>query len=570
MAEQISGSLIMRNYNNFRGVDFASRGDEVSFVRSPNALNVWKNYKTTNGIAIETRPDIELLQKNGVYTDTIHGLRFYTVNGTTQMIVHAGKKLYRDGVAFYTSMAERKSNFFIYGKKLYIMDGTSYLVYDGTTIKDVEGFIPTTSISRIPSGGGTIYQDVNLLTGIRKNSFVADGASKEYVLDVESYDSDYTVRVWINGEEKLGGFSTQPKEGKVTFTTAPTEPATTGQDNVVIQFKKTVSGYRERIEKCTLVEIFDNRVFFSGNPDYPNVLWHSSLDNPSYCSDLDYYEEGSDDSAVKAIVAGNNALWAIKEPSQSNTTVFYHNPALDEDYGKLYPSVHSSISTGCVSTGVNFNDTICFFSERGMEGITGDVTTEQMLTHKSSLVDSKLLNETNYKNLLLAEWEGYLLAIIDNKIYLADSRETVTNNDHKEYEWYYFELSKDITCTHVKDGVLYLCSDNAIYTLTNNSDKREVEAYWCTKEDEMGYPAYAKTTNKRGCTVDIEGTVTVSVKADNKSFEKIDDFKSKKGYVVARIKKKKWKSIQLKFSSKKPFKLYSATLECFVGNYIKR
>lgn len=569
MAEQVSGSLVRRNYNNFRGVDFASRGDEVSFVRSPDALNVWKNYKTTNGLAIETRPDIEQLE-NGVYTDTIYGLFFYTANGTKQMIVHAGKKLYRDGVAFYTDMAERKSIFFVYGKKLYIKDGTNYLMYDGTTIADVEGYIPTTSISRNPSGGGTIYEDVNLLTGIRKNSFVADGASKEYVLDVENYDSDYMPKVWINGTEHLGGFTADAANGKIKFTTAPSEPATTGQDNVVIQFRKTVEGYRERIEKCTLAEMFDNRVFFSGNPDYPNVVWHSSLDNPAYCSDLDYYEEGADDSAVKAIISGNNALWAIKEPSQSNTTIFYHNPALDEDYGKLYPSVHSSISTGCVSTGINFNDTICFFSERGMEAITGDVTTEQILTHKSSLIDSKLLNERNYTELILTEWEGYLLVIVDNKIYLADSRETVTNNDHSEYEWYYFELSQSITCTQVKDGVLYLCSDKTIYTLTNNREDRVVNAYWTTKEDEMTYPAYAKTTNKRGCTVDIEGTVTISVKTDNDSYDKIKDYKSTKGYVVARIKKKKWKSIQLKFSSNKPFKLYSATLECFIGNYIKR
>ena len=212
--------------------------------------------------------------------------------------------------------------------------------------------------------GGTIHEDTNLLTGVRKNSFVSDGASTEYMLDVESFDNDYVVRVWVNGEEKLGGFRVDATNGKVIFTTAPSEPATTGQDNVVIQFRKTVAGYRERIEKCTIVEIFDNRVFFAGNPDYPNVLWHSSFDNPAYCSDLDYYEEGTDDSAIKSIIAGNNALWVFKEQSQSNTTIFYHNPALDEDYGKIYPSVHSSINTGCVSTGINFNDDICFFSSR--------------------------------------------------------------------------------------------------------------------------------------------------------------------------------------------------------------
>ena len=41
-------------------------------------------------------------------------------------------------------------------------------------------------------------------------------------------------------------------------------------------------------------------------------------------------------------------------------------------------------------------------------------------------------------------------------------------------------------------------------------------------------------------------------------------------YLVARIKQKKFKDIQLKFSSDSRFSLESATLECFVGGYIKR
>ena len=563
-----AGTLVTRKYSSFRGVDFAHRGDEVSLVRSPDALNMWKNYKNSNGDSVETRPEIELLK---TYGDTIFGLFFYMVKGTIHEMIHVGTKLYDGDKVIYSNMARANSKYFVYGGKLYIKDGTSYLVYDGTTLTEVAGYVPTTSIGRKPSGGGTIYEDVNLLSGLRKNSFLADGASKEYVLDVESFDSGYMPKVWVNGEEKIGGFTANPENGTITFTTAPTEPATTGQDNVVIQFRRTVDGYRERIEKCTLLEVFDNRVFFSGNPDYPNVLWHSSLDDPTYCSDLDYYEEGSDDSAVKALVTGNNALWVMKEQSQTNTTIFYHNPTIDSDYGKIYPSVHSSISTGCVSTGVNFNDDICFFSERGLEGISSDVTTEQVIAHRSTMVDSKLLNERNYTELIVAEWEGYLLAIIDNHIYLADSREKMTNNDHKEYEWYYWSLDINVKGATVKNGVLYLYSDKELYSLTNYRADRKVEAYWTTLEDEFKYPQYQKISNKRGCVVDMEGkSVTLSVKTDNNKFEVINKYKSTRGYIVARVKKKKWKSIQLKFSAELPFSLYSATLESFIGNYIKQ
>lgn len=565
---QVSGTLITRNYTNFSGVDFSNRGDEVALNHSPNALNMWKNYKSSNGKCVETRPDLELRDR---YPDKIYGMFFYTFGGTTYRIVHSGTKLYKDDEVIYLNMMENKSNFFIFKDKLYIMDGTNYLVYDGAETKKVEvsSYVPTTSISRSPLGGGTIYEDVNMLSDYRKNSFCADGTSTEYKLDVESMDSDYTPKVWINDTEITTGFTPNYESGKIVFSTPPTEPLTAGQDNVVIQFKKAVQGYKERILNCSITEIFDNRVFFSGNPNFPNVLFHCSLEDPSYCSDTDYYEEGSTDSKVKSLVAGNNALWVLKEPSQSNTTIFYHNPTIDSEHGKIYPSTHSSISTGCKGKGINFNDSIVFFSDKGMEAITGDVTTEQVLIHRSSLIDTKLLNESKYDKMELIEYAGYLFTIIGNKVYLADGNTLTQVNNHYEYEWFYFEFNEDIDGALVKDDVLYLISDKTIYTLTKTDT--DIESYWTTIEDEFKYPQYQKTTNKKGCVIDMEGTdINVYARIDNKEFELINKYKNTKGYVVSRIKKKKWKSIQLKFYSTKPFSLYSNTLEAYVGSYVKR
>ena len=565
----VSGSLITRNYTDFRGVDFTDR--EVSLHRSPDSLNLWKDYKKL-GKCIETRPDIELV---ATYDNTIYGLFFYSVGNTEMMIVHSGTKLYRvEGdtkTELFTGMKPAKSNAFVYNQILYIKDGINYLKYDGKTIGQVVGYIPTTSIARKPAGGGTVYQDVNMLSAWRKNTFLADGESKDYYLDAMDIDGEAPV-VLVNGNTMVYGtdFDYSPSTGKITFTVAPPKPLTDGQDNVIITYKKTVTGYADRINKCTLLQVFDNRVFFSGNQDYHNTVWHSSLNDPSYCSDLDYYNEGLDLSPVKSMVAGNNALWVFKEPSQANTTVFYHNPVVDSEYGKIYPSTHSNISTGCIATGINFNDDIAFFSDRGMEAINGDITTEQVVAHRSSMVDSRLLAETNYKNMILEEWEGYLLVIVDNKVYLADSRAMVVNQNHNEYEWFYWELDKNITCTKVHNGVLYLGTAEGIYTLTNNGD-RNITSYWTTTEDEFNYGQYQKTTNKRGCVIDMEGSsITVSTKIDNGEFETIDTYENVKGYVVSRIKKKKWKSIQLKFSSNKPFSLYGSTLEAYVGGYVKR
>ena len=477
-----SGYLVTRKVDNFAGVDFSN--SDTNLARSPDSLNMWKNYKK-NSNGIETRPDVELV---GEYDNTIFGLFFYDVGNTTHKIVHCGTKLYDDDNVIFTGMNLIKSQAFIFNNIFYIKDGINYLEYNGEIIKEVEGTIPTTSIGDA-TGAGSTYQDVNLLTGLRKNLRIGDGSTRTFKLDTENIDSNYTVTVQIEGITYTQGvdFSVNVTKGEITFNNAPPAPLTDGQHNVEILFRKTVQGYRDRINKCTLLAVFDNRIFFSGNPDYPNAIFHSSVEDPRYVSDLDYYNEGLDLSPVKALVPGNNALWVFKAPSQANTTVFYHNPVIDNAYGKIYPSTHSSISTGCVATGINFNDDIVFFSDRGMEAISGDITTEQVLAHRSSMVDGKLLKESNYKNMILEEWEGYLLVIIDNKIYLADSRQKYQNVD-VEYEWYYWEFPESITSTQVKNGVLYLCSDNNIYSLTKNNS--EINSYWTTKNDDFKYPEF--------------------------------------------------------------------------------
>ena len=558
-----SGNLVTRKVDKFAGVDFSN--SDTNLARSPDSKNMWKNYKN-NSAGIETRPDVELVEE---YDNTIFGLFFYDIGNTTHKIVHCGTKLYDDDNVIFTGMNLIKSQSFIFNNIFYIKDGINYLEYDGETIKEVEGTIPTTSIGDA-SGAGSTYQDVNLLTGLRKNLRIGDGETTTFKLDTENIDSNYTVTAVIEGITYTQGidFSVNVTKGEITFNLAPPAPLTDGQHNVEILFRKTIQGYRDRINKCTLLAVFDNRIFFSGNPDYPNAIFHSSVEDPRYVSDLDYYNEGLDLSPVKALVPSNNALWVFKAPSQANTTVFYHNPIIDNTYGKIYPSTHSSISTGCIATGINFSDDIVFFSDRGMEAISGDITTEQVLAHRSSMVDGKLLKESNYKNMILEEWEGYLLVIIDNKVYLADSRQKYQNVDI-EYEWYYWEFSDNITSTQVKNGVLYLCSDNNIYSLTKTNS--EINSYWTTKNDDFKYPEFQKTTNKRGGTAEINGSsVKVSVKTDNNSFEEIGEYTNTKGYIVYRIKKKKWKKLQMKFSSNVPFGLNSYTLESFVGGYVKR
>lgn len=539
------------------------RGEEVNIVRSPDCVNIWRNYKKTAGI--ETRPGMAL---QTAFDAPVYGVFFYN----DIQLVHSGNKLYKvaSGVKtqLYTGLREGLSNSFTFENVWYFKDGKHYLQYDGSIIKDVEGYVPTTSIGRKPAGGGTTYEDVNMLQGRRINTFLADGGSFDFLLDATNIDTDFPPIVKVDDTVVSSGYTVDYAAGKISFTKAPDAPKTDGRDNVSIEFRKTIQKYKDTILKCKLLQVFDNRVFFSGNEEYPNVIWHTSLNDPSYVSDLDYYREGLDSAKVRGLVAGNNALWVFREPSQANTTVFYHTPTIDADYGKIYPSTHSSITTGCVGQAINFNDDIVFFSDRGMEGISGDVTTEQAVAHRSSLVDRKMLAEAGYKNMVLEEWEGYLFIFIGDKAYLADSRTAFNNENHIEYEFFHWQLEKKVTCSQVSQGILYLGTEDGVYTMTDFDC--DVESWWVTPKDKFGTPHKLKTTNKRGCVAEATGDVTVYAKVEDTGFELIGEYKDVTDYFVSRIKRKKFKDIQLKFYSKTRFSLETVTLEAWVGGYIKR
>ena len=93
-----TGDKVSRIYSSFRGVDF--RGEEINLVRSPDSLNVWKDYKETE--SIRTRPAMELLSE---FEDTVWGVFFFN----DEMLVHSGTELYKgekneDGIYEFESI----------------------------------------------------------------------------------------------------------------------------------------------------------------------------------------------------------------------------------------------------------------------------------------------------------------------------------------------------------------------------------------------------------------------------------------------------------------------------------
>lgn len=606
-----TGDKITRKYSNFRGVDF--RGDECGLNRSPDSLNVWRNYKKL--ASIETRPGLEriLTYSGSIRSMMWHDDKLYFLDDKGELHHYVPKN---GNAAGHLSQDAKDIGA---NAVMFVFDGTLYAkgvkeYWNVTKGEAVEPFIPTTTSQRDPNGSGKEFQDVNMLSPYRINSFCGKEGETLYVFDATDLDptpeslaqnywksEDAVLKVTVikaDGTEedwwdKISTYNA--KAGWVRLSTAP--PDGDGRDNVLIRIKKSkgLDSNITKIRKCTMAQEFDNRIFLSGNPDYPSTIWHSSKDNPGYFSDLDVYVDGVDKVPIRSMVAGNNGLWVFKEDSDSKNSVYYHQPALDEEYGKVYPSSHSSIALGCVGRAVNFNDDTAFFSQRGMESASTDVTTEQFVTHRSSLVDRTMLTNEKYKDMVLAEWEGYLFVFIGNDVYLADSRAVMTNENHVEYEWYRWKLADgfNVTCATVHDGVLYVCADEQgkeshIFSFTGKPedgdqyytgfysdgdkwiDYMPINSYWTTPKDRFGAQNKLKTTNKKGCVVEATGDIDVYVKVEDTDFEHIGTYENVEDYFVSRIKRKKFKDIQLKFQSATGFSLDSATLECFIGGYIKR
>jgi len=613
------GDSMKRIYADFKGIDLLNPAPLVNYSRSPDCLNVWKSYDNSESNIIETRPGYKLVQ-NFDEGENINGIFIYTRD---RLIVHCGTKLYLgslDGESktlLYSGMADEESNMYMFSDNLYINDGTNYLQYDGIEVTPVSehAYIPTTSIGRRPSGGGKTYEDVNLLTPQRINRFRGDGTSTEFFLDSTEIDSVDEVK--IDGVV-TSAYTVDLTLGKVTFTTAPVAPSYIDYDNVYITFSRTVDGYSERISNCRIATVFDNRIFFSGNPDFPNGVFHSSLNNPAYCSDLDYYECGNNDNEVKTLVVGNNVLWVFKRDDQNKDTIFYMQPNLDTNYGRVYPVSQGNVSIGCYSKGMNFKDNIVFFSRQGLEMMSGSIQYEQSVTHASSMVDARMINESNYQFLKVCEYKGFMLVAIDKHIYLADSRAGFKGNTGgREFEWYYWELPVNITCFREVLGTLYFGTDEGtVYVVGGtNDDGQMIEAYWTTPRDYFNNPNHYKKTNKRGAIVRIKNIQNGRIKIATKTNKEADwtlvkeaslngfsfvtyqdggtlDFANftfdslDYSYIVFRLKKKKFIDLQLKFylddeteevdgeivhkNIDKPFGIALVEIENFLGGYAKR
>ena len=621
MGKKRGAGITRTQYAAFRGADFSTDPSLVESCRSPLCTNIVAD----GGGMPQKRLGWRTVQNLG---DTVYGLFGADFGGTVKNLAHAGTKLYvwadnGTPTVLLSGLPRHKSRAVFLAGKLWIVTGGGFYSYDGTEAKRVSAsgaYIPTTTITRSPSGGGVSYEAVNLLTPYRKNAFQTDGESVTFTLDGE-IDTSGTVRAWVWGEE-VTAFTLDRAAGTITFASAPAAPDAGASDGLVVQFPYTVEGYAERIDKCTIITTYgvgsNDRVVLSGNPDCPNLDWMSGLNDPTYMPDLGYAAVGSGATPIRGYCRIGSSLGIVKADDGSDSTVFLRSAALSEDGEAVFTLQQTIAGVGAVAPGsfASLLDDPLFLSRSGAAAITSSsLTGEKIIQNRSLYLNAQLTKEPSLPEAEAAVWQDmYLLAVPEGHVYVLHGRQTKTFRSAAlsdfVYEGFYWE-NVPALCWYVRrsgaDEELYfgtadgkICKFNTdIEDMSRYSDDgAAISAVWATKYDDDGTPAVLKTLLKRGCCVTIKpyarSSAEVYIRADRtgghekkvagKPMDILDfsdiDFEritfntdESPQEIFLNRKVKNYKRLQIIVRNQEPnegFGIFQITKHYVTGNYAKR
>ena len=492
----------------FRGVDLNNSPSNVDKSRSPAAPNMIRDQvgKVRKRMGYETK----VTAPGGAAINGVHHLMEET-------LVHAGAKLYRlsdtGGTWSLTeigAMANARSRSFVFDQKLYLLDGTTYQVYDGETLAAVadSATVPTIIISRRPTGGGQSYQGLNLLGRKWTESFLGTADATVYQLTTKDLAEDVVTARVLNAdgvwEDKTEGtdFTVDRAAGTVTFSTAPGVSPVTGQDNVQITAAKVREGYLDTINRCTIAAVYGvggstDRVFLSGNGDKPGVDWYSNFEDPAFFPDTNYTKLVRDGARVTGYTVLSNTLAAFIDGASDGRTVVVRSGVLDENGDAVFRVSNTMIGQDAVAP-----DTFCrtdkeplFLTNRGVYAITAEeLTGEKYSQERSYYIASAIGAAQGRENACACTYGDFYALALDGTIYLLDLQQKTYERNSPyssfQYECYYWPdiparvlfLDGDALCFGTEDGKLCRFHTNVDDVTSYNDDGAAIDAYWETSD----------------------------------------------------------------------------------------
>lgn len=470
----------------FLGVDFTNSPANIDDNKSPNAVNMIRDVPGK----VRKRQGYELIQTFTDENKEINGYHYR--RGDETPLIHVGTTIYKGETALYTTANNAISHAWQFNDNLYIIDGLKMLVYNGTTVVPVSSvaYTPTLTIAKAPNGGGTQYEDFNLLQPGFTELFAGTADATQYYMTFGDLDAT-TVSASIlnaNGDwvEKTEGtdFTVNRTTGVITFTTAPGESVINGEDNVKITAYRTVEGYADRVNKCKFGTRFGvngafDRLFISGNPDYINFDWYSQQWDATYFSDTSYSTLGSSASAVVGYSIISNYLAAHKDEMEQDLSIILRQGDL-VDSKPSFKIVNTLQGAGAIST--NSFNYLCtepvFLTRSGIYAVTAqDITGEKYAQNRSFYINGKMLKETldDLKNSFSIIYNDMYMLAVNSHLYILDGLQPIKTDKSmpyatRQYVGFYCE-NIPARCMWEYDNRLYFgTSDGKIYRFYNDKD----------------------------------------------------------------------------------------------------
>ena len=294
----------------------------ISFVG--NDTYKWEFYAVT---ATTTSSDVAV---KGIWSGYVGGTEYIVAACNS----HLWSLTVSDGVWTKTDIGSIDTSdkvlLFGFGNKLYILDGADYKSWDGTTLAAVTGYAPIVATATPNAGGGTLLEQVNKLTGSKRQKFSPDGTSATFQLSETAITSVDWVKQGGITQTLTTNYTVNLTSGTITFVSAPTA----GINTVEIKWTKG-TGDRGAVLAMKYAELFnganDTRVFLYG--DVTNKALYSGLDengNPSaeYFPELNLMSVGDANTPITSLLRHYNRLMAFKEDSAYS--IYYDSIKLED------------------------------------------------------------------------------------------------------------------------------------------------------------------------------------------------------------------------------------------------
>lgn len=466
-------------FESFLGIDLRNAPSKVATVRSPNAINMIRDTVGTNRKRHGYETIVELEGK-------INGFHTLKTPAMLKHIIHAGTELYAyleddEDVELISELAH---DHFSVSKqingKLYILDGSDILVYDGTTVTSISenAYVPTITIAKSPTGGGTSLEPVNLLSPMRTERFTGTSGDLVYQLGAAGIDDTGVV---IKLLQQDGTFTTLTENtdftvnrqlGTITFTTAHETPVT-GADNIYVTYGKTITGYSDRVKNCDICSLYGmngqrDRLFVSGNDAFPNYDWYCKSNDPSYFGDTWYSVLGQDNSKIIGYSILNGLLVTYKDGEDNDSNVIIRSGIYDNNLNAIVFQTNGNYeAAGALSKhafGVVDNEPIYLTVEKNIQAITpSDVLGERSSQERSYYISSALAMEEDLDKAYSIVYDDFYMLAVGDKMYILDSTQPHFEKNvpysNRQYECY---LWTDIgaRCLGVLNGRLFFGTED--------------------------------------------------------------------------------------------------------------